>query len=241
MELKCLIVDDEVLAQDVIEKYISNIPTLKLVGKCDNAVETISFLHNNSVDLLFLDLNMPELSGLEMLKTLTNPPKVILTTAYSEYALESYEYGVVDYLLKPIKLERFIKDVNKVVEQYSENTVREDIPEKQHSQTIFIKEDQVTYQVNLNDILFVEAYGNYLKIHTKEKVFVTRDTMHDIEKRLSVELFLRIHKSFIISLSKIESISGNRVYIHKTEVPVGEMYKMALKQKISRIRKLKDN
>ncbi|MCD4682998.1 MAG: response regulator, partial [Bacteroidales bacterium] len=101
MELKCLIVDDEVLAQDVIEKYIANIPTLKLVGKCDNAVEAISFLHNNAVDLLFLDLNMPELSGLEMLKTLTNPPKVILTTAYSEYALESYEYGVVDYLLKP--------------------------------------------------------------------------------------------------------------------------------------------
>ncbi len=104
MELKCLIVDDEVLAQDVIEKYIATIPTLKLVGKCDSAVEAISFLHNNQVDLLFLDLNMPELSGLDMLKTLSNPPKVILTTAYSEYALESYEYGVIDYLLKPIKL-----------------------------------------------------------------------------------------------------------------------------------------
>ena len=163
MKLKCLIVDDEVLAQDVIEKYITTIPTLELVGKCDNAVETISFLHNHQVDLLFLDLNMPELSGLEILKTLTNHPKVILTTAYSEYALESYEYGVVDYLLKPIKLERFIKAVNKVVEQFSENTIKEDIPEKQHAQSIFIKEDQVTYQIDLNDILFIEAYGNYLK------------------------------------------------------------------------------
>ena len=232
MELKCLIVDDEVLAQDVIEKYISNIPTLKLLGKWDNAVEAISFLHNNSVDLLFLDLNMPELSGLDMLKTLTNTPKVILTTAYSEYALESYEYSVVDYLLKPIKLERFIKAVNKVVEQYNEIKVNEDITYKQHSQTIFIKEDQVTYQVNLNDILFVEAYGNYLKVHTKEKVYVTRDTLYEMEKKLSKELFLRVHKSFIISLSKIESVSGNRVFINKQEIPVGEMYKMVLKQKI---------
>lgn len=232
MELKCLIVDDEVLAQDVIEKYIFDIPTLKLVGKCDNAVEAISFLHNNAVDLLFLDLNMPELSGLEMLKTLSTPPKVILTTAYSEYALESYEYGVVDYLLKPIKLERFIKAVNKVVEQYSESTNREDITEDLQSFTIFLKEDQVTYQINLNDILFIEAYGNYLKVHTLEKSYVTRDTLHEMEDKLPIEKFMRIHKSYIISLSKIESVSGNRVYINKTEIPVGEMYKLALKQKI---------
>ncbi len=232
MKLKCLIVDDEVLAQDVIEKYVSTIPTLKLVGKCDNAVEAISFLHNNPVDLLFLDLNMPELSGLEMLKTLANPPKVILTTAYSEYALESYEYGVVDYLLKPIKLERFIKAVNKVVEKFSEIKVNEDIPDEQHPQTIFIKEDQVTYQVNLNDILFIEAYGNYLKVHTLKKVYVTRDTMHDMESKLPEKMFMRVHKSFIISLSKIASVSGNRVFINKQEIPVGEMYKIALKQKI---------
>jgi len=234
MELKCLIVDDEVLAQDVIEKYISNIPTLKLVGKCDSAVEAISFLHNNPVDLLFLDLNMPELSGLDMLKTLTKPPKVILTTAYSEYALESYEYGVVDYLLKPIKLERFIKAVNKVVEQFNIPDESDENNAKQQPQSIFIKEDHVIYQVNLNDILFVEAYGNYLKVHTKEKVYVTRDKLYEMEKKLFKELFLRVHKSFIISLSKIESVSGNRVYIHKTEIPVGEMYKLGLKQKIEK-------
>ena len=232
MELKCLIVDDEVLAQDVIEKYIANIPTLKLVGKCDNAVEAISFLHNNAVDLLFLDLNMPELSGLEMLKTLTNPPKVILTTAYSEYALESYEYGVVDYLLKPIKLERFIKAVNKVVEQFNIPIEPDENHVKQQNQSIFLKEDQVTYQLNLNDILFIEAYGNYLKVHTKEKVYVTRDTMHDMENKLPEEMFLRVHKSYIVSLSNIDSVSGNRVYINKQEIPVGEMYKLALKQKI---------
>ncbi len=232
MELNCLIVDDEILAQDVIEKYISTMPTLNLVGKCDSAIEAISFLHNNQVDLLFLDLNMPELSGLEMLKTLTNPPKVILTTAYSEYALESYEYGVIDYLLKPIKLERFIKAVNKVVEQFSETKAGTEIQAKQPGQTIFLKEDQVTYQVNLNDILFIEAYGNYLKVHTPDKVHVIRDTMHDMEDKLPESLFIRIHKSYIVSLSKIESVSGNRVFIKQQEIPVGEMYKLTLKQKI---------
>lgn len=232
MIINCLIVDDEVLAQDVIEKYITNIPTLKLAGKCDSGVEAISFLHNNHVDLIFLDLNMPELSGLDMLKTLTNPPKVILTTAYSEYALESYEYGVVDYLLKPIKLERFIKAVNKVVEQFQETDSDDNTSPETKSQTIFIKEDQVTYQLNLDDILSVEAYGNYLKIHSLEKIYVIRDTMHEMEQKLPEEQFMRIHKSYIISLSKIESISGNRVYIHKQEIPVGEMYKIALKQRI---------
>ncbi len=200
MEIKCLIGDDEVLAQDVIENYISHIPTLQLVGKCDSAVEAISFLHNKQVDLLFLDLNMPELSGLDMLKTLTNPPKVILTTAYSEYALESYEYGVVDYLLKPIKLERFIKAVNKVVEQFHESDSSDNTSPDAKGQTIFVKEDQVTYQLDLNDILFVEAYGNYLKIHCFDKTYVTRETMHDMEDKLSVEKFMRIHKSYIISL-----------------------------------------
>jgi DNA-binding LytR/AlgR family response regulator len=234
-ELKCLIVDDEVLAQDVIEKYISNIPTLKLVGRCDSAVEAISFLHNHNVDLLFLDLNMPELSGLDMLKTLTRPPKVILTTAYSEFALESYEYGVIDYLLKPIKLERFIKAVNKVAAQYSvqEKETKGDPPVS----SIFIIEDQVTYKVVHDDILYVEAYGNYLKIHTQGKIYVTRETMQEMEKKLPSDMFIRIHKSYIISLPKIDSISGNRVYINQQEIPVGEMYKIALKQKINDLRK----
>ena len=175
---------------------------------------------------------MPELSGLEMLKTLNNPPKVILTTAYSEYALESYEYGVVDYLLKPIKLERFIKAVNKVVEQFNIPTEVIEKAESQSVHSIFIKEDQTTFQVEFENILFVEAYGNYLKVHTLDKTFVTRDTMHDMESKLPEETFMRIHKSYIVTLSKIDSVSGNRVYINEQEIPVGEMYKLALKQKI---------
>ena len=227
MELKCLIVDDEVLAQDVIEKYISTIPTLKLVGKCDSAVEAISFLHNNSVDLLFLDLNMPELSGLDMLKTLTNPPKVILTTAYSEYALESYEYGVVDYLLKPIKLERFITAVNKVVELIGK-VKGIDAGEDSKVEPIFIKEDQTTYAVPPSSILYVEAYGNYLKIHTPDKIYVTRETMQHMTNQLPDTIFCRIHKSFIVNKLKISKVTGNMLFINELELPIGTTYKMDL-------------
>ncbi|MBN3035585.1 MAG: response regulator transcription factor [Bacteroidales bacterium] len=232
MKIRCLIVDDETLAQDVIEKYISAIPTLELAGKCDSAVEAIAYLHDHPVDLLFLDLNMPGLGGLEMLKTLTNPPWVILTTAYSEYALESYEYGVADYLLKPIKLERFIKAVNKVAASIAGSPGQTVSGASHESLCIFIREDQVTFRINTEDILFVEAYGNYLKVHTPEKTFVSRETMHDMEKKLPQSGFFRVHKSFIVSLERIDRIQGNRIHIRDREIPIGEIYKMALKQRV---------
>ena len=227
MEIRCLIVDDEVLAQDVIEKYIESIPTLKLIGKCDHAMEAISFLHNNTVDLIFLDLNMPELNGLEMLRTLQNPPNVILTTAYSEYALESYEYGVVDYLLKPIKLERFIKAVNKVVDMYAMITESEQ-KDSTLSKPIFIKEDHTTHAVLPENILYVEAYGNYLKIYTNEKTYVTRQTMQYMVGQLPDSIFCRIHKSFIVNKLKITKVIGNMVFIKDIELPIGSTYKTVL-------------
>ncbi|NQT76272.1 MAG: response regulator transcription factor [Bacteroidetes bacterium] len=231
MEIKCLIVDDEILAQDVIEKYILATPTLKLAGKCDNAIEAITFLHNNKVDLMFLDLNMPEMGGLDMLKTLSSPPKVIFTTAYSEYALESYEYGAVDYLLKPIKFERFMKAVNKVVEQFPVSK-QDAISSEEESFSIFIKEDQITYQLKTVTILYIEAYGNYLKVHTPEKTYVTRETMHEMQNLLPEKEFIRVHKSYIVSLAHIESIMGNRISIKGEEIPVGERYKLSLKERI---------
>ncbi len=224
MEIRCLIVDDEELALNVLEKYISTIPTLNLVGRCDNAIEAISFLHSNTVDLLFLDLNMPELSGLDMLKTLQNPPKIILTTAYSEYALESYEYGVVDYLLKPIKLERFIKAVNKVVELFSRSDEFDD-NEEIVTKPILIKEDQNTFVVPQANILYVEAYGNYLKIHSVDKTYVTRLTMQEMISQLSDTIFCRIHKSYIINKQQVSRMAGNVVFINKIELPLGTTYK----------------
>ncbi|MCD4725336.1 MAG: LytTR family DNA-binding domain-containing protein [Bacteroidales bacterium] len=233
MEIKCLIVDDEILAQDVIEKYILATPTLKLAGKCDNAIEAITFLHNNKVDLMFLDLNMPEMGGLEMLKTLSRPPKVIFTTAYSEYALESYEYGAVDYLLKPIKFERFMKAINKLVEQFTVS-MQEVSSQDDDNSSIFIKEDQITYQLKTATILYIEAYGNYLKVHTPDKTYVIRETMHEMQNLLPEKEFIRVHKSYIVSLAHIESIMGNRISIKGEEIPVGEIYKLSLKERINK-------
>jgi len=227
MKVKCLIVDDEELAIKVLEKFINTFPMLDLVGTCDNALETITFLHNTEVDLLFLDINMPELSGLDMLKTLSNPPKVILTTAYSEYALESYEYGVVDYLLKPIKLERFVKAVNKVVEMIQVKSTKTD-KEKTDSKNLFVKVDNTSYQLNYADILYVEAYGNYLKIHTANKSYIIRETMQNIENKLAGPVFIRVHKSYIVNVSFIEKITGNVIYLTGKEIPIGISYKNEL-------------
>lgn len=233
MEIKCLIVDDEILAQDVIEKYICATPSLKLAGKCDNAIDAIAFLHNNKVDLMFLDLNMPEMGGLDMLNTLTRPPKIIFTTAYSEYALESYDYGAVDYLLKPIKFERFMKAINKLAEQFPLHVDGEP-KQKRDDNSIFIKEDQVTYQLKTGLIFFVEAYGNYLKVHTANKTYVTRETMQEMLIQLPEAEFIRVHKSYIVSLTHIDSITGNRINIKGEEIPVGEIYKLALRERIKR-------
>ena len=232
MEIKCLIVDDEELALNVLEKYISTLPSLHLVGKCENALDAISFLHENKVDLLFLDLNMPELSGLDMLKTLSDPPMVIITTAYSEYALESYEYDIVDYLLKPIKLERFIKAVNKVVRQLQIMDQGQQINSSIQTGSLFIKEDQTSYHVDFRDIQYVEAYGNYLKIHTNEKVYITRETMQHLLETLPANLFVRIHKSYIISLDKVQKLSGNMIYLKEIELPVGTTYKSDLLKRL---------
>ncbi|MFC2151550.1 LytR/AlgR family response regulator transcription factor [Bacteroidota bacterium] len=231
---KCLIVEDEELAQDVIEKYISSIPLLELAGKCNNAIEAISFLHENNVDIMFLDINMPEITGLEMLKTLNNPPKVILTTAYSEFALESYEFGVTDYLLKPIKLDRFIKAVNRIIEQLNIKEVIEEKSEQKDEETknLFIKEEYITYSIEFKDILFVEAYGNYLKIHTSEKTYVIRETMQNILLKLPDKYFIRVHKTYIVAVERIKKISGNIIHINSQEIPIGNTFKSELTKRL---------
>jgi DNA-binding LytR/AlgR family response regulator len=231
---KCLIVDDEELAQDVIEKYIQSMPMLELSGKSSNAIEAISHLHENSVDIMFLDINMPEINGLEMLKTLNNPPKVILTTAYSEFALESYDLGVIDYLLKPIKLDRFIKAVNRAFDQFNHkgnSEINTNLPENQ-STSLFIKEDHITYSIDFKDILFVEAYGNYLKIYTSEKTYVIRETMQNMIEKIPEKKFVRVHKSYIVALGKIKKIMGNIISIESHEIPVGNTYKSELSTKL---------
>lgn len=236
---KCLIVDDEELAQDVIKHYLNSLPMLELAGTYKNAVETITHLCENKVDILFLDINMPEINGLEMLKTLTNPPKTILTTAYSNFAIESYEYGVVDYLLKPFKLDRFIKAVNRAIEQIqlAEKKPIQETSKNNDLNCLFIKEDYITHNVEFVDILYIQAYGNYLKLFSTKKTYMVRETLQNILEKLPEKHFIKIHKSYVVSIQKIQKIIGNLVIIEKFEIPIGITYKNVLIKRISELDK----
>jgi len=227
--LKCLIIDDEPLAQNVLENYLSRVDTLELVQKCNTAFEAMNLMRKTQIDLIFLDINMPEMSGLEMLKTLRNPPKVILTTAYSEYALVSYEFGVVDYLLKPISFERFFQAVNKVLENLGENEIKTPenpkIEEKIPNNFVFLKSDKKLYKVFYDDILYLEGYGNYVKVFTTEKMILVLEKLSELEQQLPSEKFVRVHKSYVVSITHIKIIEGNMISIGQAQVPIGESYK----------------
>lgn len=231
MKINCLVVDDEPIAQQVLEKYISQIEALHLLGKCNNAFEALNVLHSEKVDVLFLDIQMPSLSGLELLKTLPNPPKVILTTAFSEFAVESYEYEVIDYLLKPIPFERFLKAVNKILMHKKIEVEEENMERKNNSEStfIFFKADRKIHKYLFKDILFIEGSGNYVKVHTENnKPLMVLDKLINMQEKLPKTQFLRVHKSYIVNTSKIEQMEGNMLRIKEKEVPISAPYKPAL-------------
>ncbi len=228
MNIRCLIIDDEPLAQRVIEKYAENIPFLEIVQKCNNAIEAIEVLHNQEVDLLFLDINMPRLSGMDFLKTLKNAPLVIITTAYAEYAIQGYELDVVDYLMKPFPFDRFYKAIQKAEELIKGRELPHAEPKEAHRQEetfIFVKSSKKTYKVNLDEILYIEALGDYVKIYTNEKMIISYQSLKNIEALLPASSFPRIHKSFIIALSRIDLIEGNHVKIRDRQIPIGTNFK----------------
>ena len=238
MNIRCLIIDDEPLAQRVIERYSENIPFLEIVDKCNNAVEAIEVLHNREVDLLFLDINMPRLSGMDFLKTLKNPPLVVITTAYAEFAIQGYELDVVDYLMKPFAFDRFYKAIQKAEELLK----GKEIPHfetkeanKQEETFIFVKSSKKTYKVNLSEILYIEALGDYVKIYTTEKMIISYQSLKNIETLLPSTAFPRIHKSFIIALSRIDLIEGNHVRIKDREISIGTNFKTDFEKLIKSI------
>jgi len=238
MKIQCLIIDDEPLAQRVLERYAENLPFLEIICKCNNAIEAIEMLHNRFIDLIFLDINMPKLNGLDFLKTLKNPPLVIVTTAYAEYAVRGYELDVVDYLMKPFSFERFYKAIQKAEEVIkSKEVVQSESTDqgKPGEDFIFIKSSKKTYKVNLSEILYIEALGDYVKIFTPDKMIVSYQSMKNIETLLSNRQFPRIHKSFIISLSKIELIEGNHVKIKDRLIPIGTNFKADFERLIKMI------
>lgn len=224
-----MIVDDEHIAHDIIKGYGDVVPGMELVQNCYDALEAIAYLREHTVDLIFLDLNMPKLKGFDFLKSLSHPPQVIVTTAYSEHALEGYELNIVDYLLKPFSLERFIKAINKLSskEEKNESNVHQVLASPQ---TMFFKSGKKHIQVVVDDILYVEAYGNYCRIVTPEDTVTIREKISDLLSRLPQDLFFQVHKSFIIAKNHIREIEGNSIKIKDHTVPVGKMYRLNLQK-----------
>ena len=228
--LRCLIVEDEPLAREIISRYVQQTPTLQLAGECANAIQAFTFLQQHPVDLMFLDIRMPQLNGNDFLKALQNPPKVIFTTAYPDYALESYELDAIDYLVKPIRVERFLKAINKVeshfrlLQQEGDNNQVERIEEDY----IFIKAERKYFKIYFREIFYIEGMKDYLKIHTNGSVIVTHQTMGEMENILPSNQFIRIHKSYVVSVSHIKAIFGNSVDMTKALLPIGLNYKEAV-------------
>ncbi len=231
MIYRCLIVDDEPLALNILESYISIVPYLVLSGKCLTAFEAMKTLQSEAPDLLFLDIEMPQLTGINFLKTLVNPPKVIFTTAYKEFAHEAFEVDAVDYLLKPISLERFIKAINKVDPKQTEN--RTDLTKTtgyEYQPFLYFRVERQMIKVLLNQILFIESLKDYVKIICQNQPpVITKNTISALEEMLPRKRFLRIHRSFIIASDKVTSFNKEKVLINMQSIPVGRAYQYQLK------------
>jgi DNA-binding LytR/AlgR family response regulator len=228
-KLNCLIVDDEPIARDIIINYCRHIPYLHVLASIGNAMEAKVFMREQKTDILFLDINMPVLDGVTFLKTLRNPPQVIFTTAYKEYALDAFELAACDYLLKPFSLERFIIAVDKAVERLQAMPQNVAVtPLISQENYIFIKTDGKIFKILFDDLLFAEANGNYTKIVTSQNTFVPVMTFSNFEELLPKNHFIRIHRSFLINKSKISHIEGNRLFVGKSEIPIGSNYREGL-------------
>ena len=224
MKINCLIIDDEPTSQAVLKKYISDLDFLQLCGVANNAVEALEAIKNNStIDLLFLDVNMPRISGLTLYKSLQNPPCVIFTTAYPQYAIDGFDVNAIDFLLKPFSFERFFIAVNKVVEKRSTLEIN---AKENHS--ILIKSNKITHKIFSDNILFIEAYGDYVKLYVEDKedkYILTNNTFSNILEILPKYKFVQTHKSYAVNLEKINTLNGNQIAINKHLIPVGLKFK----------------
>jgi len=228
--IRCLIVDDEPPAREIIRRYVQEIPTLQLMGECANAIQVLTILQQQPIDLLFLDIRMPQLNGTDFIKTLKNPPKVIFTTAFSEYALEGYELDVVDYLMKPIRFDRFLKAVNKAYPLSSfsnalKPVVSTVVEERKNDSFVYFRADRKMVKVMLDDMLYIESMKDYIKVYTVHGVIITKQSISSVEAMLPGKLFVRTHRSFIVSINKIKSFTNELVEIDKTDIPIGKLFR----------------
>ncbi|MBN1821843.1 MAG: response regulator transcription factor [Prolixibacteraceae bacterium] len=228
MKTKCLIVDDEPLARDLIRSHVNKLENFEIVDECGDAIKAFQALREKQVDLIFLDIQMPQITGIEFLKTLKHPPKVILTTAFREYALDGFDLDVVDYLLKPITFERFLKAINKFYQVTSDDSKQAPVNNNVFNTEepfIYVKENKKVVKIYLNEILYIEGLSEYVQIHTSKKKIITKTSMTNMENKLPEDNFLRIHKSFIVSLDKIEAFTSASIEVPGKELPIGRSYK----------------
>lgn len=232
--MNCLAIDDEPLALNIIRDFCKRIDLINLVAACSNPFEAIKIISQQEIDLIFLDIQMPNITGLEFLRTIDNPPLVIFTTAYTEHALTGYELNAIDYLVKPFSFERFMKAVNKAYELYSLRKKRNfaidgdnKVAATEEEKYLMIKVEYSTVKLDLDKVLYIEGLKDYVKIYAGAKPILTKTTMKHMEERLSANRFIRVHKSFIVAFDKIEAIENNRIIIGEKRIPIGNQYKIA--------------
>jgi DNA-binding LytR/AlgR family response regulator len=218
-----MVIDDEPLGIELIQNHLSHIETMQVVASCNSAMEAYKVLNHQKIDLLFLDIQMPLITGLDFLKSLKNPPKVIITTAFRNYALEGYELDVVDYLLKPITFNRFLKAIEKYYQHVAVN--RHEVMGSKESDFIYLKSNKKNYKLHTSDILYIESIKDYIQVHSKDGTLVVKQTMSDVETLLAGKSFLRIHRSYLINVEKITAFTATDIQINKTELPIGSSYK----------------
>ena len=228
MKIKCLIIDDEPLAINVIKKHLTSFENFELVTTHTNAVDAYNTLSQIAVDVIFIDINMPKINGIDFLKNLTNPPLTIITTAYREYAVEGFELNVLDYLVKPISFQRFLKAISKINDKLSENTTKENNAPNTN-EFAFFKVDKKMVKIFFKDILYIESLKDYVKIKTIYEDFITHKNLISITEIIPMDKFIRIHKSYIISINQVESVVGNTVQITGNSIPIGRNYQKEAK------------
>ena len=231
MKIKCVLIDDEPLAVKVLQNYFTNFTDFEVVGSFNNSLEALDFINNNTIDAVFLDINMPMMTGFELISLIENKTKVIITTAFREFAAESYDLDVLDYLVKPIPLPRFIKCINKITTEFNlKNNIK--VETTKGDSHIFIKVDKKMMKINIEEILFVEGMKEYIKVVTPDKTYITHKSLTSLSEELPADRFLRIHKSYVIALNKVKSIEGNRIQIQSYTIPIGRNYSKEVKNKI---------
>ncbi|WP_321343468.1 LytTR family DNA-binding domain-containing protein [uncultured Draconibacterium sp.] len=232
-KIRCIIVDDEPMAREILENHLRKIETIEIVASCKNAIEAFNVISSQPVDLVFLDINMPEISGLSFAKSINNAVKVIFTTAYREYAVDGFDLQAVDYLLKPISFGRLMQSINKYLSENQQVVFEEPAriePEK--SESIFVRSDRKMIKINFPEILYIESLADYIKIHLVDKTIVTRETISSIEAKLPQQDFLRVHRSFIVAVKAINSFTTEIIEIGKKQIPVSRSYKEAVLKKL---------